>query len=60
MEEELKDLLKEQEQLRAMKVSCMDFDKKLNEKIGLFLEKHFGFKKDENFSLLDVLAKAQK
>jgi hypothetical protein len=57
MDTELKDLIEKQEQLRAMRQSCADFEKNLNEKIGEFCEKHLGFNKDQNFSLLDVIAK---
>ena len=60
MQEELKVLLELQDQLRAMRLSCQDFEKQLNEKIGEFCEKHLGFKKDENFSMLDVIKKASK
>ena len=59
MDEELKVLLEQQNTLRAMRQSCAKVEKDLNEKIGEFCEKHLGFKKDENFSLLDVIAKAK-
>jgi hypothetical protein len=55
MEVELKALIDKQEQLRAMRQSCADFEKDLNVKIGEFCEKHLGFKKEENFSLLDII-----
>lgn len=58
-EEEIDDLLVEQEQLRAMKQSCIDFEKSLNEKISKFLSSHLGFKENENFTMLDLVARAK-
>lgn len=60
MDEELQSLIKDQEQLRAMRDSCMDFEKKLNEKIAKFLEKKYGLKSGDSFSVLDIIAKAEQ
>jgi hypothetical protein len=56
LDKELSELVKEQEILRGMKASCNDFEKKINDKIAEFCEKHFGLKKDASFSLLDIIS----
>lgn len=57
MSDDLKTLIEEQEQLRAMKKSCVEFEQRLNEKIGKYIEKNLGYKEGESFSILDILSK---
>lgn len=59
MGEELQNLIKEQEQLRSMRQSVMDFEKKLNDKTMEFFSKYLGFKEGESFSMIDIVAKVR-
>lgn len=58
MNEELAELMERQAQLRAMKQSCADFEKKLNEDITKFLETHMGVSGDSPVSMLDLIQRA--
>ncbi len=59
MDEELKVLVSEHQQLRAMKQSCIDFEKKLGEKVTKFLESHLELEEGDNFSLVELILKAR-
>ena len=57
MKQELEELLKEQAMLKAMEASYGDVYKKHNEKVGEFMMKYAGVKKDDRFTILDILSK---
>jgi hypothetical protein len=59
MDEELKKLQEDQEQLRAMRASCVDFEKGLNERFQKLLEAHLGIKPGEPVSMIELVAKAR-
>lgn len=60
MNEELRALVKEQEQLRAMKKSYMEFEKALQEKFKQFVKDYTTIEDNEETSIIELLARLIK
>jgi hypothetical protein len=58
MDGELQELLKMQDQLRAMRQSCADFDKQLAERVTKFFKEQLKLESD-SFSMLELVQKAR-